>query len=1041
MVRRHGRCTPQLEHLHGTHQFGRLGAQAAGRRGHLFHQCGILLRGLVHVGDGFGDLVHALALLGAGGADLAHEVGGTADRGDDFRHGGPCPVHELAAAAHALDAAGDELLDFLGRRGAALREGAHLGRHHGESAALLAGARGLHGRVQREDVGLEGDAVDHADDVADLPAAVLDFLHGVHHLRDDGAAIGRHAGGGLGQFVGTARAVGVAAHGRAELFHGCGGLLQSGGLPLGAGGQVVVARSDLAAGGGHALRTGPHGGHHGREPVAHRAQAGHHAGAVPHTHRHIHGQVASRHGQGHPLEVGRIRTQLANHGSQVPAQPGETGHHDQHRDRGEVAVGLGQFLHVVDALGQAFALALLLLPERCQQAVARGDRAVHEHGERLILAAGLDELDVVGAGGPELVHEGRDRGIGLAAVVGDHVVPEILQRLLQQGALCRDVGQGGVELLGRAREDGVPQLQRDPRDVQLQLGDALQLRNVVGADHLGIVAEPLHHGPDRDGRDRQQHEDERVDRHQTPRHRPAACCFPFHGCSSLHGERPCSALGALSRPGHCRCGWCLAIVCKNPRKNQGACATRRQARDENRCRPCLAPIPRDSAAQPSGPAGQAVGSLQQRLARLLDNTHLPRRRVGVERGQHLLPDRLRLAGGRLGMQVQPVVGAQGLQHLQDGHGAVFERDAGHFGLRALFVHAVPHEPGEEGGARRAVVDRRHRRRAAPAPPGPCTRDGGGIVAAGVDALAMAARPEAGVQVDPADVPRGRAVRAQHAPQGEVAPGGPGAAEEQALRELVLPRGDGGLPGRFAALGDERGHGALVLRRRRPPGRQQQRRDIAVGLVDRQGAAEILEIAVQVHVLVRGAARVREAVRIQPVDVEHRQPRIPGPRAPRRVVQREHLHPAAAMALHAVAGAAQDEQAVRIGRPVAHHVHRQRLAFAARQWMRMRLHREAGRSRRIEEPCAGLRIGGRKRVRGGDHPGRFLGKYVGRKRRQERKAQALPAVAAGKERQGMHHGMQAVARPAPGVRQRAAATTATAGPVPPSKWRPAGAGRR
>ena len=45
---------------------------------------------------------------------------------------------------------------------------AHLAGHHGEAAALLAGARRLDGGVQREDVGLEGDAVDHADDVGDL---------------------------------------------------------------------------------------------------------------------------------------------------------------------------------------------------------------------------------------------------------------------------------------------------------------------------------------------------------------------------------------------------------------------------------------------------------------------------------------------------------------------------------------------------------------------------------------------------------------------------------------------------------------------------------------------------------------------------------------------------------------------------------------------------------------------------------------------------------------------------------------------------------
>jgi hypothetical protein len=70
-------------------------------------------------------------------------------------------------------------LDLLGRLGAALRQAAHLAGHHREAAALLAGARRFHRGVERQDVGLEGDAVDHADDVGDLARAVVDALHGV----------------------------------------------------------------------------------------------------------------------------------------------------------------------------------------------------------------------------------------------------------------------------------------------------------------------------------------------------------------------------------------------------------------------------------------------------------------------------------------------------------------------------------------------------------------------------------------------------------------------------------------------------------------------------------------------------------------------------------------------------------------------------------------------------------------------------------------------------------------------------------------------
>ncbi len=69
-------------------------------------------------------------------------------------------------------------LDLLGRLRAALGQGTHFARHHREATALLAGARRFHRGVQRQDVGLEGDAVDHADDVGNLLRTAGDVPHG-----------------------------------------------------------------------------------------------------------------------------------------------------------------------------------------------------------------------------------------------------------------------------------------------------------------------------------------------------------------------------------------------------------------------------------------------------------------------------------------------------------------------------------------------------------------------------------------------------------------------------------------------------------------------------------------------------------------------------------------------------------------------------------------------------------------------------------------------------------------------------------------------
>ena len=54
--------------------------------------------------------------------------------------------------------------------------------------ALLARAGGFDGRVEREDVGLERDAFDHADDIGNFVRARLDAVHRIDDLRDDAAA-------------------------------------------------------------------------------------------------------------------------------------------------------------------------------------------------------------------------------------------------------------------------------------------------------------------------------------------------------------------------------------------------------------------------------------------------------------------------------------------------------------------------------------------------------------------------------------------------------------------------------------------------------------------------------------------------------------------------------------------------------------------------------------------------------------------------------------------------------------------------------------
>ena len=202
----------------------------------------VLLGDPIHLVDGGVDLLQAGRLfLGAGG-----DIGDDAVDLDDLRDDPSERLAGLGDQQHALiDLRGrsrDQPLDLLGRLGRTLGERAHLGGHHREAPAGVAGPRRLDPRVQREQIGLEGDFVDDADDLADLLRGRFYAGHRRHRLAHHLAALVGVDLGGRDHIARVFGALGGLLHRRRDLIERGGGLLEARGLLLGAPRQIVGGR-------------------------------------------------------------------------------------------------------------------------------------------------------------------------------------------------------------------------------------------------------------------------------------------------------------------------------------------------------------------------------------------------------------------------------------------------------------------------------------------------------------------------------------------------------------------------------------------------------------------------------------------------------------------------------------------------------------------------------------------------------------------------------------------------------------------------------
>ena len=115
------------------------------------------------------DLGNALGLFARGQANMTdqtvHGRGGIDHLCNRLARG----LHLTRTTFHLAARSANEGADFTRCSSTVLRQCAHLARHHGKALALLACARGFHGRVECQDVGLKGNAFDGRDDLPHLP--------------------------------------------------------------------------------------------------------------------------------------------------------------------------------------------------------------------------------------------------------------------------------------------------------------------------------------------------------------------------------------------------------------------------------------------------------------------------------------------------------------------------------------------------------------------------------------------------------------------------------------------------------------------------------------------------------------------------------------------------------------------------------------------------------------------------------------------------------------------------------------------------------
>jgi len=311
-------------------------------------------------------------------------------------------------------------------------------------------------------------------------------VHGVVEAADGGLPVGGYAGRCRGQRAGLPGAVRVAADGFGELGHAGGGLLQRGGLLLGARGQIAAAGGHLAGGGCDGVGALVHFLHDRGEVGAHRFERTHQlAGLVGGARIDPGRQVAL----GHVVRQVQCLAERPDNGAGDP-HAREDGQHGRGRHDGEQQRGgaLGRGERAAAGLDHALRLIGDQAVEPVEVGRLHGRHLGQQEGPRRLLVAGHDLRDDAVAQRAVALLRFQDPLEQVLSGLRDDPLLQIVTQLHAGIAQLRQLLQRHPGGLGIGGDPGIAQQRGHGGGADLHVVDQGRLRIEVAGDLPDVTA-------------------------------------------------------------------------------------------------------------------------------------------------------------------------------------------------------------------------------------------------------------------------------------------------------------------------------------------------------------------------------------------------------------------------------------------------------------------------------------------------------------------------------------------------------------------------